>query len=123
MNVLNRSNNVINILRQTISHKNDLLIFSRYSFNYYSKYYTTKGPKTEEITDTLTMNATTENTSVNVPNYRDVWSRSQRSRLDVIKGPRFEQTDLEAQVTFLKQPFFFNIFIYTFFNIYIYIFI
>ncbi|CAG8661792.1 15242_t:CDS:2 [Rhizophagus irregularis] len=94
MNVLNRSYNVVNILKRTISHKNDLL---KYSFNYYSKYYTTKGPKTEEITDTLTMNATTENTSVDVPNYRNTWSRSQRSRLDAIKGPRFEQTDLEAQ--------------------------
>jgi hypothetical protein len=96
---MNRSNNIINILKQTISH-NNLLIFPRYSFTYYSKYYTTKGPKTNEITDTLTMNATTENTSVDVPSYRDIWSKSQRSRLDVIKGPRFEQTDLTAQVTF-----------------------
>ncbi|GBC00260.1 hypothetical protein RclHR1_00380028 [Rhizophagus clarus] len=94
MNVLTRSNNIINILKQTISHNNT---FSRYSFIYYSKYYATKGPKTDEITDTLTMNATTENTSVDVPNYKSTWSKSQRSRLEAMDGPRFEQTNLDAQ--------------------------
>jgi len=84
-------------LKQTISHRNNLLTFpTRYS-SIYSRYFTTKETKTTEITNTIAINATTENTSVDIPNYKGTWSKSQRSREDAIIGPRFEQTDLEAQ--------------------------
>ncbi|RIA92206.1 hypothetical protein C1645_765666 [Glomus cerebriforme] len=97
MNVLNRSTSIINILKQPISYRNNLIPFSRYSFTYPRYYATKEGPEATEITNTTTMNATTKSTSVDIPNYRVAWSKSQKPRDEAMIGPRFEQTDLEAQ--------------------------
>ena len=37
------------------------------------------------------------------PNRAEVWSRSQRPRSEAMTGPRFEQTDFDAQVRSLAD--------------------
>ena|ERR1043166_7664338 len=102
MNVLNRSTYFINNLKHTISNRNNLITFSRYSFIYSKHFSTKKEPKTAEITTTTT-NASTI-TSVDIykqaPNHDVTWSKSQRARKEAMLGPRFEQTDLEVQVLY-----------------------
>src|SRR5947208_16195772 len=99
MNALNRSSSsLINTLKQTICHRNNLIEFSRYSF-IYSRYFSTKEePKTTEITTTATNATTSVDIYKQSPNYDVTWSEKQRPRKDALIGPRFEQTDLEAQV-------------------------
>src|SRR4051794_18802063 len=102
MSVLNRSStSLIDTLKQTISHRNNLITFSRYSF-IYSRYFSTKEPKTTQIT-TKTTNASIATVDIynQAPNYDVSWSKNQRARKDAMIGPRFEQTDLEAQVLYL----------------------
>ncbi|CAG8501476.1 16541_t:CDS:2 [Funneliformis caledonium] len=85
---MNRS--LINTLRRTNLHRNNLIIFSRNSFIYSRYFSTTKNPKTNEITTTTKKYEQASNREV-------TWSKNQRTRKDAMIGPRFEQLDLEAQ--------------------------
>src|SRR6266540_5383863 len=95
---INRSTTLINTLRQTFLHRNNLIPFSRYSFIYSRDFSTTKKPETNEITTTTDGTITSIDAFKQAPNRDTTWSKSQRARDDAMIGPRFEQVDLKAQV-------------------------